>query len=155
MSMEGAAPSDIRSSCRGAYFRIFLASALSSRSPRLSADFEPEELVAESDEIARHEPMGAPQAQKGAVGAAKVLEPTSAVSVRELSVPARHELVVREDDVAALPAQDLVWAGEVEHVAGEAGRRQLPQAAPGGAHGGAEDDHAVLDRGPQDALRVG
>src|SRR5215467_3724757 len=96
---------------------------------RRLADFEAQELVPESDEVARHEPVGAPQAEEGAVRAAKVLEPTSAVSVGELSVSTRHELVVREDDVAALPAQDLVGAGQVEDVAREAGRGELPQPA--------------------------
>src|SRR6266851_1247940 len=112
MSMGGA-PSDITSSCRGPTFALFGPRRHRTlAAPLRLANLEAQELVAEPDQVARHEAVRPAQAQEGSVRAAEILEPAAPVAVRELRVPPRHELVVGEDDVAALAPQDLVGAGQ-------------------------------------------
>ena len=56
------------------------------------------------------EPVRPAQAKEGAVRAAQVLEAPAAVAVGQLRMAPRHELVLGEDDVAALAAQHQLRA---------------------------------------------
>src|SRR5665213_1390638 len=133
---------------------IAMSGGLGIRRPP-SSYLEPQQLVAHSDEVARIQAVGPPQAQERPIRAAQILQVPASVSERNLGVPPRHELVVGEDEVPGLATEHHVGAGEVEDVARDRSGGDLPEAGPGRAHRGPEHHHPVLERRPQVPLGVG
>ena len=95
------------------------------------------------------------QRQERPVQAREILEGDAAVAHDELRVLRRDEIVVGEDDVGALAAEEDLGADEVIDVARDARGRELQQAPPRGPHAAAEDDEAVLDAERRRALALG
>ena len=93
---------------------------------------EAEKDVADSHDVAGNEEVIVAQPHERPVRAPQILEAHVATLKRKVRVPARHELVVREDDVALFPPDHHLVAAEIEDVVRHAGRPDLPQPGPGG-----------------------
>ena len=78
---------------------------------------EPQELVAQTDEITRDQPVGPAQLQERSVRAPEVCQAPVAVAVGDLRMTARHELVLGEHDVALLATEVQIRARQMVDVA--------------------------------------
>ena len=123
--------------------------------PQRSLSLEAEKDVADSHDVARNEKVVAAQPHERPVRAPQVLEAHVATLKRKVRVPARHELVVREDDVALFTPEHHVLAAEIEHVVGDTRRPDLPQPGPRRSAVGSELDDVVLNRGAKILFEVG